>query len=345
MRLAGLLTAALVPWTASVFSAAAATPRHEIRSVVEAWYTTPAVEPACAVPVCTPPPEPVPSAPPPTLHVGMASGVQTDRAFVVLDVSSLDRRRIIGGQLSLPLAMPPIGADAAADPALMACSVYGVVTPANGTPGPGPRFDCSSSARVRFVPPGASESGDGQLVVDLNAFAAAWATGEVAALAIVPGVPNAESATPTWRFALKGRSDASAPSPIVATVEIGAAPDVDGTEEPDVDDQLATVAPDVTDQFVLVAPLMPALDAAMQAGAEEPNARGLVDTGHTFEAATRGFEYPAVLTLPLLLLLLGVSLGKTLTSEMPRLVGEPDSTVERLLDGALVVTAPPQTIV
>lgn len=308
---------------------AAAADDVEVTSVVEAWYTTPAAQQLCAAPVCEPPSETDPL-PPPLLHIGYAAGQQTDRTFVVLDLSTVPSDAAVAdGELTLPLAAPPTGNVPPEDAVIVACPVYDEVSFASGTPGAGPGYVCATQVAARYEAAASPVDGHGRLVVDLQPFAAAWNAGDSPALALVPALTQALG---SWRFALQGRPDAEAASPITAVLVVeekehddeekkeppsppdpGPEPDDTGTEP----SPPATVAggQGTGDDGL---PMVPEPPVTEPEGSQEISPVAAVDESPS--SGTFGFAYPGIFLLPIVALAAVALVGRSLVFEIPRLV-------------------------
>lgn len=289
-------------------------------TAVEAWYTAPAAAPACdtAAALCPAPLLPAES-PPSTLHVGVANGAETDRTFLVLDLTELpDDAEPVAGVLVLPLADPHAGAAAPDAAALLACAVQEAVQPASGAVGPGPSFDCATSSPGLYLPPAPGREA-GAFVVDLAPFLQDWAAGELPALALVAAPSSLGEPTAAWHLAFDGRGTPEGPSPIGADIEVAPrrSPSKTTTEP------VGVVADDEPSPWLDAAPLVPVPrpsllpEAPPEARVEQLEAAGRTDAGHRFFRPS-GFAYPLLFVLPLVFVVLFGVLSRSLVADIPR---------------------------
>lgn len=179
----------------------------------EAWYVTGACEapaPDCS-PADAPPPAPVPvPAPVPasaypenTLHVAINAGRPTASTFLALDTSAVPfGSDITGGTLTLPVDRArEDGSIAPESGKLVACVVTEPIEEKEGSPSKPPKSDCKRSSPARFT-----GGKDPAFTVDLTAFAAEWADGGDAQLAIHPA-PAATEERDTWHVTFWGKDN------------------------------------------------------------------------------------------------------------------------------------------
>nr|MBA2609423.1 hypothetical protein [Actinomycetota bacterium] len=183
---AGVMVVSLLgvmPWTASVGSRDASVPL-----LAEAWYHVS----AAAAPPGTPPVNPFPAD---TLQV--QGGVDEQRTYLALDLSSLPLdAEVTGGTLRLPLDNAnSVRADAAKIKVclgpLAPSEVYGGVTAA-------PPFDCSVAVNAVYAADPAPA-----LIVDLQVFGRRLGQSGLALLA------DPTDPAPVWHVALLGRLNAT----------------------------------------------------------------------------------------------------------------------------------------
>lgn len=293
-------------------------------TAVEAWHTAPVAAPACdtASALCPAPllPAEPPASPPSTLHVGVANGAETDRTFLVLDLTGLpDDAEPVAGVLVLPLADPHAGAAAPEAAALLACAVQEAVQPASGAVGPGPSFDCATSSSGLYMPPAPGREA-GAFVVDLAPFLQDWAAGEAPALALVAAPSSLGEPTAAWHLAFAGRQTPEGPSPIGADIEVAPRRSLSTTTTEPVG-----MAPDSEPgPWFDAAPMVPALPSSPGRDVSpEPRVEQLREAASRADAGRRlfgpsGFAYPLLFVLPLVFVVLFGVLSRSLVADIPR---------------------------
>lgn len=268
---------------------------------VEAWYY---ISPVCLVPIECPA---LPDAPPAqafpadTLHVAVALGQEFARTYITLDTGALPfDASIVGGTLSLPVAGADAGTVSPETAKLRACLVRDQFEAAQGSVAEAPFPDCGFSAPATFAP-GTDFS---VFTVNLAPIADVWRAepGLSRALAIMPAEEVvAERATWHVAFHAKNRSAPDA-RPITARIDYTIA-------ETPTAPELPTFSPPVFNPGFFVGPLPPAPAPPV---AQPP---AVVQQPPPRPVAARGFAYPMVWWIPIVFLVVGGFLGRSLTRD------------------------------
>lgn len=196
---AGAVVAALLALPVLAPPAAGAT--GEVGLVREAWFQAPVaaeVEPLCAAPTGCSPTRPS-GYPEDTLHVGNLNGSTSELATITFDRSVVPATaELVGGTAVLPVADAVAGTLAADTAAIVACLVVEPFEEVDGAPASeAPAHDCT----VRSVATYDAEASPARFVVDLSPFVAAWEDGRGQGIALVPDSAD----TGSWHVAFSGR--------------------------------------------------------------------------------------------------------------------------------------------
>jgi hypothetical protein len=190
--------------------APASTPQHTITvaDVAEAWYAADPVD-LCTTPLGCPPDQ-VPTSPYPkdTLHVGVAGGQETARAYLLPDLSLVPFGSHFGtSTMTIPVATGDSDGTQSPEAAhVVACLVTqpfpdGV----EGSSQSPPKTDCSVSDKAAY------NAKHSTLTVSLSAISGAWSRG--APELGVALVPDAKASQPTdaWHITIDGRKRQGTP--------------------------------------------------------------------------------------------------------------------------------------
>lgn len=297
----------------------------------EAWYQT-TESTLCSSPVgCPPVSLPTGSYPKDTLHVGVSGGIETAATYLLPDLSAyLGGALPAAGTMTLPVAT--IAGNGTSNPA--AATIRACLSKApfkDGTQGstsPPPATDCSVHGRL------VRDSSGSDFTLDLSPFLEAWSTGTPDyGIALIPD-PNSTGPTTSWHVAFDGRNLAGAahisstftPAPTASSTPappaglppssspVPAAPTA-------VPSPSAGPAPLVTPSSPAV-PSNAAASLPALAGVGSPAPAAGSGTGTSSPAAgqfasttTRGFQYPEILLLPLVLAAGALAVIRLLTSD------------------------------
>jgi hypothetical protein len=217
-RRAALVAAAVGPlsWLAIAPAGAALTGSSDQRTatvadVAEAWYAHSPID-ICTTPLGCPPAQ-VPTSPYPahTLHVGVAGGQESARAYVLPNLVSLPyAAKLLSGTMTLPVTTSSDAGTVSADAAkLQACLTTAPIP--DGTEGSTqapPAVDCKTKALLTY------DAKKAVFNFDLTPFLAAWSAGKPAlGIALLPA---AGAPTDSWHVSFNGRKYAG--SHIASTV-------------------------------------------------------------------------------------------------------------------------------
>lgn len=167
----------------------------------EAWFQAPVVAeagPLCGTPSGCNPLRPG-GYPEDTLHVGNLNGSTTELTVVTFERSVVPASaELVGGTAVFPVADGMAGTVAAESAGIAACLVVESFEEVDGAPASeAPRFDCS----VRSVAVYDGSSTPPRFTVDLAAFVSAWEDGRGQGIALVPDTAD----TGSWNVAFSGR--------------------------------------------------------------------------------------------------------------------------------------------
>src|SRR4051812_47355721 len=190
-----------------------------VPDVAEAWYAAAPID-VCTTPLGCPPDQ-VPTSPYPagSLHVGVAGGQETARAYVQPDLSQLGGATLLRGAMTLHVDTADTDGTVSPESAkILACIVTAAF--ADGTAGSAsapPAVDCTTSAHPAY------DATTGVLTVDLDAFLQAWNKGAPQlGIALVPNTTQATQ-TDAWHVTIEGRKQAGA-KPVTSTIDYRPAP-------------------------------------------------------------------------------------------------------------------------
>src|SRR3954447_9761742 len=222
-RAALLVCAVVVPLTGLLAGVLGGTAQADTSATVpdaaEAWYAAAPID-VCTTPLGCPPDQ-VPTSPYPagSLHVGVAGGQETARAYVQPDLSQLGGATLLRGTMTLHVDTTDTDGSVSPESAkILACIVTAAFT--DGTAGSAsapPAVDCTTSGHP------AHDAKTGVLTVDLDAFLQAWNKG--APQLGIALVPNQTQATQTdaWHVTIEGRKQSGA-KPVTSTIDYRPAP-------------------------------------------------------------------------------------------------------------------------
>jgi hypothetical protein len=295
----GCIALAAAPLLAlSVPTANAAGGTVTVADSAESWYT---IAPAdvCTSPVGCPP-STVPSSayPADTLHVGVTAGTETARTYVVPDLSTLPfGSTATSGTMTLPVDADNQSGTVSPDTAHLAGCLAAAPAPdgTQGTATAPPKVDTTVCSAAKY------NGSSGTFTLDLSPFFDAWASGHPQdGIALMPD-PKATMSTDAWHVAFNGRKRASVPH-IASSVAYAAAPPTDtsgfGTTTPAT---TAVVPPPVT-SVPNSGPLPAVTTGTPSAQAPQVAAAPATQPAVQPVALSRGFQYPAVFLMPIVLL-------------------------------------------
>lgn len=329
----------LVALPGAAAAAAADSGSATVGTQVEAWYhtaTNDACAPAGTVDCSMLPPADAETYPADTLHVGISAGTPTAATFVELDLFGANipkGSQVVAGTLTLPVDTAE--GDGSLEPQtakLVACHVTGFFSDANGSLAKPPKTDCdAASAPAKYT-----AEPRPTFTVDLAKFAAKWAGGDTAAIAILPAAEAVEGQQ-TWHVTFWGKDygagaeESTLPAgsedakPITARLNYAPKqqttppPNDPGTGGVPSDSPAPAVdSVDVAGPAPADAPPPPAPKAGSPADAGTPPAI-MAEPSYT----TVGYPYPIAWVMPLVLLIGFVVTGRSLTKKLdqPRGLG------------------------
>ena len=171
-----------------------------LADVAEAWYANSPID-VCSTPLGCPPAQlPTSPYPPHTLHVGLAGGQETARAYVLPNLVSLPYgAKFLGGTMTLPVTTAGNAGTVSADAAeINACLAKAPIP--DGTEGStqaAPATDCTTKVPLKY------DAKKAVFTLDLGPFLAAWSGGKPAlGIALIP---VAASPTDSWHVSFNGR--------------------------------------------------------------------------------------------------------------------------------------------
>jgi hypothetical protein len=281
----------------------------------EAWYTSlPVLN--CSAPIGCPPIAP-PATPSPypahTLHVSASVGQETARTYVEPDFSALPSgATLVAGTLVLPLsAAANAGNTNQATAQIEACLVTQVIADGvSGSTGQPPATDCKVNATAKY------DANAKQFTVDLAPFLSAWASGSPPdGISLQPSAT--ESPATSWSVAFNGRDLPDAPHiTSMVTLLSGPASSASDSSSPGPAFTPSDATPLSPTQDV-VPPLLtapgPSIGAAATPGRAPTRARSVIAGSE--RASNDGFQYSAVMLLPLAFLAGLAFLTRVFTSD------------------------------
>lgn len=310
-RRAALVFAGAAMSLCALPATAAASHRARVGDQAEAWFASSPVS-TCATPAGCPPsglPSPYPAD---TLHVGVAGGQETARAYVVPDLSALPFDATAQtGTMTLPVATDTqSGTQSPQTAAIKAClATQPAQDGVEGSAGSAPSADCAVSAAATYA------ARQNAFTIDLTPFLSAWTAGRAQdGIALVADTSKSQP-TDAWHVAFNGRHRAgvahigsvltyttsaagSAGSPLAAAPPATSVP----TAGSPADAQHLSLPPSQAG----TEPNVPAPQVAPQQPttlAQQP------------VAFTRGFAYPLAFLTPLALLAAAVFLVRLFTRD------------------------------
>ena len=316
LRRGGLLVAGIAlplgsllayPVAAAEPSDGSATQTVTVADSAEAWYAAAPVD-ICTTPLgCPPSAAPTSPYPADTLHVGLASGQETARTYVVPGLLSLPYGATpISGTMTLPVATATGDGTLSPNTAkIKACLVTkSVPDGTQGSTSAPPSVDCATSATASY------DAAKNVFTIDLLPFLQVWLTNPPAnGIALIPDTSSAQP-TDAWHVTFNGRKRASTPH-ISSTITVTAAPD---TSTSGVTAPSTGVVPPASPAVPLPAPAAAPPAAAPPVVAGAPPAQAPVVQAQPVVFA-RPFQYPLAFLLPLVLLGGAVFLARLFTRD------------------------------
>lgn len=323
----------------------------------EAWYRGSIIaedDPACSqLPVgCPKVAAPEEEQSEDTLHVGVSGGREVARTYFELDLTTLPSEHVIdGGTVHLPVAGADAGTAAPELAELVACAVPGFVEPVEGgPPEDAPETDCDRSAVLTF------DTEAGEFTFDLGPLT----TGKASMLAVfsvaVLPADAAKEQGQTWRVVFHGRDrNTDDAQPISAdidyTIPSGSDPG-DSTSNPKPNPKpnpspttppLSGSGPDATSQGPGIQPPPPAPTLQPSDESEVPTPvvaepQPSPSDDQELVAAppiVTGYSYPQVWLLPLVFLMVGGLLARSLTGDYEVEVDGPTTAAYGIGGGVL----------
>jgi hypothetical protein len=294
--------------------AAAGDNRVAVPDAAESWYaSTPLL--GCTSPIGCPPiaPPPTTSYPAHTLHVGVTDGQETARTYVEPDFSALPAgANLLSGTVVLPVSTDPNAGTSSPDTAQMeACLVTKPITDGvSGSTSQPPATDCKTHAPAKY------DAKRLLVTVNLAPFLAAWAAGTPHYGIDLQPAPN-QALSASWQVAFNGRQlprvrhirtvFTLSVLPVTSTPTAVAAPPASAPPAPA--PVPAAAPPPVSGPAPSAGPVT--------APSPAPTGNAPVVAGNTTAAAPRpaGFQYPAVMLLPLAFLAGLVFVARVFTSD------------------------------
>jgi hypothetical protein len=288
---------AMAPASAALMKTTGDQRTATLADVAEAWYASSPID-ICTTPLGCPPAQ-IPSSPYPahTLHVGVAGGQETARAYVLPNLVSLPYgAKFVSGTMTLPVTTDNSAGTISPDAAkIQACLAKAPI--ADGTDGSTqtpPAFDCGTKAALKY------DAKKAVFTLDLTPFLAAWSGGKPAlGIALLPA---AAGPTDSWHVSFNGRKYAG--SHISSSVVFTPPPPVStgsGTQ--------TSAPPPVTPSGAQPAPQSPPnISLPPQTTGTTPAAPPQVATPTVPApaaqpvAVSREFQYPLAFLLPIVLL-------------------------------------------
>ena len=308
-RVIGIVLAAAIAAVLGGFAPAGASD-DTLTPTLESWYQP---DPACALPIgclttaapVAPPAEVAGPSPYPagTLHVGLASGAETARSYLVFPVHGLGR--ITSATLTVPLDVDPANGSALPDTAeVRACLATGELSDVDGAITDPPTVDCTNSAVLEYV-----DTPVPQLTGDLSPLLIGLSTSP--GIALLPVV--ADDAAAAWHvtFSAHDRADEGATPP--ASLRIAVA---DGdAAQPAAPPSTVSSSPPAT---VSLPDLGPVSVPTPAPGMTTVTTLLSAPTAITASPITQtvGFAYPGLLLLPLLALVIVPLVARVLTTNL-----------------------------
>ena len=288
----------------------------------EAWYQTAPLDP-CSSPIGCPPvsaPSPFPSG---TLHVEAAGGTQTAATYLQPDLSGIPSgEEALSGTMTLPLSTVNGNGNANSSAAtIVAClATARIPEGTQGSTSAPPSSDCNTKASIT--------SGSNSFTLDLGPFLDAWNSGTPDyGIALLADTANSSSQGEPWSVAFNGRDLAGVPhisSTLTVAPSAGARAGADqtgtGSGFPIGSDFGQTAGPTPTGALPATVPASGIASGLSPAGATPPQSPSLAQPSNASQpgsspsrqaagggtnqlalaGATRGFQYPEVMLLPLL---------------------------------------------
>lgn len=255
-----------------------------------------------------------------TLHVGITAGDTTAETYLELDTSGVpEDATITGATLTLPVNTDPeAGSLRASDAALLICLVTEFIPSSHGSLDTPPEHNCdAASSPARFQP-----EPEPAFTADLTPFAAHWKTGDTPRLAVLPA-PEATKAADSWHVAFWDKRHNTG-DPITAELSYETSEnDLTLKPKPDVTDPAIPASGPEPHLPTAAAPAEP-LDGPAPATAQlsEPieTKPPAPDTAPKPQAAptyrTVSYPYPIRWTMPLIMLIAVVVVGRALTKRL-----------------------------
>ena len=286
----------------------------------EAWYQTAPVDP-CSSPIGCPPvtaPSPFPSG---TLHVAAAGGTQTAATYVQPDLSGIPTgQQAISGTMILPLSTVNGNGNANTSAAtIVAClATARIPDGTQGSTSAPPSSDCNTKASIT--------PGSNSFTLDLGPFLDAWNSGTPDyGIALLADTANSSSQGAPWSVAFNGRDLAGVPhisSTLTLAPSAGAGAGQTGTGSgfPTGSDFGQAAGPTPTGALPATVPASGIASGLSPVGATPPENPSLAPPSNparsgsspsrqttgggtnqlALAGASRGFQYPEVMLLPLL---------------------------------------------
>jgi hypothetical protein len=283
-----------------------------VPDVAETWYTTLPIPKCASIPLCPQLGAIVSKllslAPLNSIRVGNILGQESERAYVLPDLSAVHKGTDAHGQMVLPIdTSPTAGTISPATAKIEACAVTQKFpdAPSGGT-GALPKTDCFVNAPLKY------DAKHNAFTLDLTPFLRGWEIGRPRdGIALIPSPSTADkSLTSTWLVAFAAHTTATPTTRIHSLITTSASVSPGGS---------TPIVPMPTPSGATVDPAIPGVTLPGTTTVEVPPA-GAPEIAPQTEVAYpttvgRGFRYPVVFIVPLLMLLGAVFFVRVFTSD------------------------------
>lgn len=317
-----LTGAALAPGALAVQSAGASasggtsTARETVVALgAEAWYSSPKL---CIASICLPIPSPFPQVyPAGTLHIGAAGGSESARSYLALRRPLPPSTSISGGTLRLPLDTSPLDGSLAPDLAKVeACTTTTPIKAVEAATTPPPPVDCQGAPVSHLIGTPAVE-----LDIDLKPIAARLEK-RGTSLALLPVLSLGATFDVTVSADTRPKGSATTPVLILdnATTDGAAAgsPPTPAPSNPAPSPSGTSAASDSGPAPSIAAPGLAPPPRASEAPGEAASEPVIAPRLVALPSRARGFDYPVVFLVPLLVLAALLVFGRQLTRPLTR---------------------------